>query len=132
MKNDDDDQDEHHPTVKPELDEVKAEPRFSSAQVKSQHEHEMDEEREEMRAEGDMEMEGEEDRQIMSTDIPERLQLRFKGKPKPTPEELLFEAEWIADQLFPGNPAREAKVNKIKMVLDDFKVSHIDVSLRLH
>lgn len=129
----DDEQDEPASTVKPELDEVKQEPRFSSAQMKSSQDLDPVEAKIEMQEDADMEMEGDEERQIAQTDIPERLQLRLRGKPKPTEAELLEEAEWIADQLFPANPARQAKVDKIKMVLDDFKLSHIDVSIsQLH
>lgn len=113
--------------AKAEAMEPKDEPRFSSHKMKSSQEQELLEQKEETRADADMEIEDPEDALILQTDIPERLQTRLKGQEKPSEAELQTEAEWIADQLFPALPHKEAKVAKIKMVLDDFKVNHIDV-----
>jgi len=109
------------------VSEHREKPHISSEKIKSSQEHEEREPKEETRADADMEIDDPEDAEVLATDIPERLQMRLRGKPKPSEAELRAEAEWIADQLFPALPKKEAKVAKIKMVLDDFKVSHIDV-----
>jgi len=72
---------------------------------------------------------GEEDVRIKNTDIPERLQLRYKDRPNATQQELQAESLWIFDKMkkIKNNPLTEAHKAKIYTALNNLRVNYLEV-----
>ena len=71
------------------------------------------------------------DREIVRRDLPERLQIRFKNRPNPKNEEIVFETTWIVTKIIKKNglykndmPSLEKKVLKI---LEFIRISFYEI-----
>lgn len=71
----------------------------------------------------------EEDGKIKTTDIPERLQLRYKKRPLVTTAELVAESYWILEKMkkLRCNPYSEMHRTKIYTALNNFRTNHLEV-----
>lgn len=71
------------------------------------------------------------DRLIVATDRPERLQLRFQGRPKEQMEDLDREINWIAEKLILINrewqKEQETVLRKVKLVLESFLLRDLEI-----
>jgi transcription elongation factor SPT6 len=72
------------------------------------------------------------DEKIRSTDIPERLQLRYGDREVPKEKDIAAEAEWIFNALFTKDPTvqpppRESHLPKIENVLKLLLVEHFEI-----
>ena len=76
---------------------------------------------------------GEEDRHIKMTDIPERLQLRYRNRREPYENELVEESQWIyfyMENLFHQEQKDQLKpkiIEKIRVCLENIRINHYEV-----
>lgn len=70
-----------------------------------------------------------EDTKIKMTDIPERLQIKYKNRPTISPNELHMESVWIFDKMkkLKNNPLSEAYRTKIFTALNNLRTNHYEV-----